>query len=584
MLRQPIVTILGHVDHGKTTLLDKIRGSAVAAGEAGGITQAIGASIIPLVTLKKVCGALLTALRFTVTIPGLLFVDTPGHAVFSNLRKRGGNLADIAILVIDIKEGVMPQTKESIEILKSYHVPFVIALNKIDTIQHWSASTEKTEKSLLQSIAAQDPHVQREFEILLYSLVGRLSELGFIADRFDRVDDFTKSVAIIPLSAKTGQGIPELLMVLTGLAQKYLEQTLQTTQEGPARGTVLEIKEEKGLGIVMDAIIYDGTLHKNDTLVIGGIDAPIITKARAILIPAPLADMRERKTRFKKTEKVHAAMGVRISAPNIEKVVAGVPFIAGGDEKQSAIDVQKEIEEVLVKTNPTGVIIKADTLGSLEALSKLLQDAGVLVKRASVGLITKKDLSDAEANLSADAFNAAILGFNIPKPEQTSIPVFCSDVIYRLLDDFKAWQEEQKIHHERQELHGLVSPAKILLLNGYTFRQSNPAVMGIEVMSGRLLPNTTLMKANGQEVALVKQVENEQKPVPEAKRGSRVSIAMPDVIVGRHIKEGEILYSMLPEEHFRKYKELKETLTTDEKELLKEIAVIMRVKNPVWGV
>ncbi|MDO8661363.1 MAG: translation initiation factor IF-2, partial [Candidatus Woesearchaeota archaeon] len=231
-----------------------------------------------------------------------------------------------------------------------------------------------------------------------------------------------------------------------------------------------------------------------------------------------------------------------------------------------------------------GVIIKADTLGSLEALSKLLQDAGVLVKRASVGAITKKDFSDAEANLASDPFNAVILGFNIPKPEQASIQVFCSDVIYRLLDEFKIWQEEQKIHHERQELHGLVSPAKILLLNGYVFRQSNPAVMGVEILSGRLLPNTTLMKENGQEVALVKQAQNEQKAVAEAKRGSRVSIAMPDVIVGRHIKEGEILYSMIPEEHFRKYKEMKETLTTDEKELLKEIAVIMRVKNPVWGV
>ncbi len=581
MLRQPIVTILGHVDHGKTSLLDKIRGSAVAAGEAGGITQAIGASIIPLATLKKVCGALLTSLHFVVTIPGLLFIDTPGHAVFTNLRKRGGNLADIAIVVIDIKEGVMPQTKESVEILKSYHVPFVIALNKIDTIQHWHGTTAD---SLLQSIGKQDQSVQREFETLLYNIVGTLSGLGFNADRFDRVDDFTKAIAIVPLSARTGQGIPELLMVLTGLAQKYLESSLNTTPDGPARGTILEVKEEKGLGTVLDAIIYDGTLKANDTLVIGGVDAAIITKAKALLIPSALADMRERKTRFTRVQEVHAAMGVRISATHAEQVIAGVPFIGGGDEQQSVQEVQKEIEEVLVKTNQNGVIIKADTLGSLEALSKLLQDAGVQVKKASVGTVTKKDLSDAEANIITDPFNAAILCFNIPKPEQTSMTVFCSDVIYRLLDDFKTWQEEQKIRHERKELTGLVSPAKITIIPGYVFRQSNPAVVGIEVMAGKLMPNTPLMKQNGEQVAFVKEVQNEQKALPEAKRGSRVSIALPDVIIGRHLKEGDVLYSSMPEEDFRKYKELKETLTTDEKELLKEIAVIMRQKNPVWGV
>ena len=144
------MVVLGHVDSGKTSILDKIRGTGVQGREAGGITQAIGASIIPIETIKKICGKLLDSLNIKLTLPGLLFIDTPGHAAFVNLRKRGGNLADIAILVININEGLMPQTIESINILKQYKTPFIIAVNKIDLVNGWRSQKEK---SLLKSIS-----------------------------------------------------------------------------------------------------------------------------------------------------------------------------------------------------------------------------------------------------------------------------------------------------------------------------------------------------------------------------------------------------------------------------------------------
>src|SRR3989344_3887759 len=226
MIRQPIVAIMGHVDHGKTTLLDTIRGSAIAAKEAGGITQAIGASIIPTSTIKQLCGPLLEKLKLSLTIPGLLFIDTPGHAAFVNLRKRGGNLADIAIVVIDVNEGMKPQTKESIEILKQYKTPFIIAANKIDLIDGFRSQ----KIPLIQNIESQNPDTLRKFETKVYEIVSQLFDMGLNADRFDRVSDYTKQVAIVPVSAKSNDGIPELLMMLTGLAQKYLEQKLQTKE------------------------------------------------------------------------------------------------------------------------------------------------------------------------------------------------------------------------------------------------------------------------------------------------------------------------------------------------------------------
>ncbi|MEK6916537.1 MAG: GTP-binding protein, partial [Nanoarchaeota archaeon] len=271
-LRQPIISVLGHVDHGKTKLLDKIRGSATQMGESGGITQAIGASIIPIDVVKKICGSLLGT-KIKLSIPGLLFIDTPGHAAFTTLRKRGGSISDIAILVIDINEGLKPQSLESIEILKGSKTPFVIAANKIDLIPRY----RQTDRLLLKNLNAQDPFVQERLETKLYEIVGKLSEMGINSERFDRVDNYTKQVAIVPVSAITGDGIAELLMVLVGLAQKYLEESLKLQVSGSAKGTVLEVKETIGLGKTLDVIIYDGLLKKNDRIIIGGLGSPIET-------------------------------------------------------------------------------------------------------------------------------------------------------------------------------------------------------------------------------------------------------------------------------------------------------------------
>ncbi len=582
MIRQPIVAVMGHVDHGKTSLLDKIRGTAIAAREAGGITQAIGASIIPLATIKKICGQLLEQLKIKVTIPGLLIIDTPGHAAFVNLRKRGGNLADIAILVVDINEGVMPQTKESIEILKQYKTPFIIAVNKIDLIEGW----KQKQGTLVQNIAAQSPETQRKFETKLYEVVGQIFELGIQADRFDRVSDYTKQAAVVPVSSKTGEGVPELLMMLTGLAQRYLEQKLEIQKEGPVKGTILEVKEQKGLGTTLDVIIYDGSLKVNDQILIATLDQPIQAKVKALFQPAELAEMREKKAKFKPVKEVMAATGVRIVAPGAETAVAGMPIMSAvGDIEKIKEELQREIHEVLVETDKDGIIIKADALGSLEALMTLLREKGIPIRKSSIGPITKKDISDAEAMMQTDPLHGVILGFNIPKPEfPTSAHVIVNDIIYRLIEDYEAWKIAQKKQIEISKLDTLVRPCKIEILRGYVFRQNNPAIAGAEVLAGVLKSNTPLMNKEGKEITLVKGIQQEQENVERAVKGKQIAVSMPGVTIGRQVNEGDQLYSAIPEEHFRQYKEYKEHLTEEEKNLLKEIAEIMRRKNPMWGI
>ncbi|MFO8015893.1 MAG: translation initiation factor IF-2 [Candidatus Woesearchaeota archaeon] len=592
MLRSPICSVLGHVDHGKSSILDSIRGSCITKGEAGGITQAIGASIIPMDVIRSKCGSLLESLKIDFTIPGLLFIDTPGHEAFTSLRKRGGTLADIAILVVDMNDGFKPQTIEAIEILKSSKTPFVVAANKMDMAPGWR---QQPDKAVLEDIQSQSPQVITHVEQKLYEIVGQLHEkFGLGSERFDRIEDFTKQVAIVPCSAKTLEGIPELITVVAGLAQRYLEQTLKCNADGPAKGTVMEVKEERGMGKTADVIIYDGTLNTNDTIIIGGMDGPITTKVRALFEPMPLVEMMEKKAKYKPVKNVTAATGVKICAPDMENVISGMPVISvenpeNEEELENARQsVQAELQDILVETGKEGIIVKADNLGSLEALTKLLKDKGISVMKASIGSITKKDIADAESNFDSDPLKSAILGFNVSVPDDLTVPkkvkVITKDVVYRLIDDYEKWKEESSRNIEEMQLSTLTRPCKIRILDGYVFRQSNPAVVGVEVMGGKARTGMELMDSSGRSLTSIKSIQADQEKISEADKGKQVAVSMEKVTVGRQINEGDVLYSAVPEDDFRKMKDLKQYLRQDEVEVIKEIAKIMREKNPVWGV
>ena len=586
MLRQLIITILGNVDSGKTQLLDTIRNTAIIESEPGRITQSIGCSIITIDTIKKISGDLLQKHKLEIKIPGFVIIDTPGHAAFTNLRKRGGNLADIAILVIDLNEGVKPRTIECIDILKQYKTPFVVALNKIDLLAGWSPSLKI---NLLENIKKQNENAMLLLEKKLYEVVGRLSELGFNAERFDRVEDYTKQIAIIPISAKTGEGLAELLMVMTGMSQKFLEKSLKVDVKGYAKGTILEVKEEKGLGTTVDAIIYDGTLKQNDTIVIGSLDEPIATKVKALFEPLPLAEMRDKKAKFMSVKGITAATGVKISAPELDKVVAGMPLRScePGEVQKIKEEIKKEVEEVLIETDKQGIVIKADSLGSLEALIKILKEKNIEIKKASIGNISKKDISDAETSYEKSPLQSVILGFNVglmPEVKVADVKVLHHNIIYKLIEDFEKWQQETKKQLESKEIAYLYRPCKLQVMKGYVFRQNNPAIVGIDVLAGTLKVGTPLMKKDGIAITEAKSIQQEQENIEKAEKGKQVAVSLPNVTVGRQIHEDDILYSAIPEEHFRKLKEFKKYLAQEEISILKEIAEIMRKNNPMWGV
>lgn len=590
-IRQPIVCVLGHVDTGKTLLLDKIRKTSVQAREAGGMTQHIGASFFPVETLKQLMGPLLSAIKGEIQIPGLLIIDTPGHEAFTNLRRRGGSVADIAILVIDVLKGFEAQTHECIEILKSRKTPFIVAVNKIDRISGWKPQPDTP---FYKSYAMQDAYVKESLDNKLYEIMGMFSRLGFRANRFDQITDFTTTIALVPTSAKTGEGLHELLMVLVGLTQQYLKKRLQTT-EGPAKGSVLEIKEEPGLGLTLNTIIYDGVLKKDDVIVIGGKEKPIITRIRAILVPKPLDEIRDPRDRFSSVDCVSAAAGVKIVASDLEGALAGSSLYAvppGEDPAKYARLVSEEIEKIRISTDTEGIILKADTLGSLEAIAEILKQNNVQIRIADVGDISKRDVIEASIVKEHEPLYGVILAFNVKvlpdaqeEAEARKVEIFREQIIYHLVENYLKWLKAQREAKLAQEFENLIKPGKIRVLEGYVFRRAKPAIFGVEILGGQLKPKYQLIRADdGADLGEVQQIQDKGKAISEAKQGMQVAISMDKPIVGRHVFEKDILYVKVPESDAKALLTTYiDRLTADEQEVLNEYTEAMRKKVPFWG-
>lgn len=588
-IRSPIVSVLGHVDHGKTTLLDYIRGSTIADKEAGGITQHIGATEIPNDTIEDICGNFISKLAIKDLIPGLFFIDTPGHAAFTSLRKRGGALADLAVLIVDINDGFKPQTFEALNILKMYKTPFIVVANKIDMIFGWESHENASFK---ESFNQQAQSVKQELENKVYEIVGTLYKEGFQSERFDRVSNFASQISIIPISAKSGEGIIEVLAMLLGLAQEYLTEQLEIHEDAPAKGTVLEIKEETGLGMTIDAIIYDGVLRTNDELALMSSSNEVLTtNIRSILRPLPLEEMRDSKKKFKKVDEVVAAAGIKIAAPNLDDVVSGSPLRVVNEEEDVKEEILKEIEDITIDTEDEGILVKADTLGSLEAIVKLLKELNIPIRSADIGDVNRRDIINSSIALEEDEAHGAIIAFNVgvhPNSledlNKSDVRLFEGDVIYQIIEEYEEWIKQKEEAKKKAFYDAIVKPAKFMVLPKLIFRQSKPAIVGIESLSGTLKQGQKLVNKNGEIVGSIASMEDKGETLPDITRGQRVAMAIKDAIVGKHFDEGDELFVDVPEKHYKFIeREFKDKLTEDEFETLYEFLEIKRKQEPDWG-
>jgi translation initiation factor 5B len=599
-LRQPIVVVLGHVDSGKTSLLDNIRGTAVQAREVGGITQHIGASFLPVQTIKEITGPLYAKLVKTeAAIPGLLVIDTPGHEVFANLRTRGGSAADIAIIVVDVNKGFEAQTIESMDILKKRRVPFVIALNKLDMVAGWRTST----RFISEDVKRQDAAVQTLLDEKIYSVVGILSRLGYPSEAFWRVTDFTKEVAIVPVSARTGVGIAELLAVLVGLTQQYMGKKLERHTKDAARGIVLELSEETGLGPSANIILLDGILHQGDSIVVGKRDGAISTRIKALLLPKPLDEMRDPRDKFKQVNEVIAAAGLKITSPDLEGVLAGSPvyvYDSSNNNQRKSKDeldrlkslVESEVKNAIVSnTQTSGVILKCDTIGSLEAIVDLLKKANVPIRIADIGNITRRDIVEAAAVKENDRYLGVMLGFNVKvledaqkEAQDRGVKIFNEQIIYNLVRSYTDWVTYQREHEELILFNELPPLCKFQFLKGFIFRRNDPAVFGAEIQAGRLRQKVHVINEEGKKIGTIHQIQESGKAIEEASAGMQVAVSVKEPTIGRQINEGDIFYTDL---HSRQAKQLlgrfNHRLNDSEKEVLNMLVAKKRKSDPAFG-
>lgn len=591
-LRHPVVVVLGHVDSGKTSLLDKVRGTAVQAREAGGITQHIGASFFPIETIKRVTGDLFNKISTTDSqIPGILVIDTPGHEVFATLRVRGGSAADIAIIVVDANKGFEAQTAESIDILKRRKVPFVIALNKVDTVSGWR--NDLGGDSISKTVSMQDKSVQTALDEMIYNVVGSLSMSGYNSEAFWRIKNFTKEVAIVPVSARTGVGIPELLAVLIGLTQQYLSLKLERHEE-EGRGIVLEINEEVGLGPAANVILFDGTLRQGCSVIVAKRNNAIVTRVKAILLPKPLDEMRDPRDKFRHVSEVISAAGVKITSPDLTGVMAGSPlFVLNQKEDEARLRaiVEAEIKNTFVNKDINGVTMKCDTIGSIEAISDLLVKQKVPIRIADIGHVTKRDVIEASAVREKDRYLGVILAFNVRiledalrEAQERQVMIFDEKIIYNLVRSYFDWRAYQKDHQDVIMFNEIPPVCKFQFIKNFVFRRNDPAVFGAEILVGKLRQKIPVINEEGKKIGAIHQIQQSGKTIEEAIKGMQVAVSVRGPTIGRQINEGDIFYTDLNSKHAKLLNErFTQRLTGEEMEVLNHIVDMKRKGDELFG-
>lgn len=485
----------------------------------------------------------------------------------------------------------MPQTEEALGILRRNETPFVVAANKIDRLHGWDP---REDTPFGESFQEQTDTVQGRLQEALYALIGDLHDAGFQADRYDQITDFTQNVAIVPISALTGEGLADLLLVMTGLAQRFLEDEgkLDADLDAPGRATVLEVKEERGFGSTLDVILYDGSLHEGDRIVVGTRNEPVVTNVRALLKPKPLEEIRDPSERFNTVGKVQAASGLKISAPDIDEVVPGAPLFAvedGAEEDdiQTLRDqIASELSADINLKDEEGIIVKADTLGSLEALAFELEEAEIPIRMARVGDISPRDIIDAETLPEPE--HQVILGFGVTASQdakddarKADVELITSDIVYRLIEDYEAFLEGMKTEREEDARSEIAFPGKFRFLPDHAFRMRKPAILGVRVLKGRIRQDQRVLTSDGRVVGRIQSIRLDDNPVSEAKQGEEVAIAVSGVQIGRQMDEGETYYVDIPGRDYRPLQD--HELTLDEQEVLNEVADIKREDEPLWG-
>lgn len=586
-LRSPICCVLGHVDTGKTSLLDRIRRSNVQGGEAGGITQQIGATFFPAEGLHKAVGELTSQVE--IKVPGLLVIDTPGHESFTNLRVRGSSICDLAILVVDIMHGLENQTRESIRLLREQRCPFIIALNKVDRLFSWKAHEDM---DIQQSLALQNRNVQVEFETRTANVLRQLGDEGLNAALYYENDDKRNTVSIVPTSAHTGEGICDLLMLEIKLVQEFMK--TKVTLKDELQCTVLEVKPIPGLGFTIDVILINGELHEGDNICLCGQTGPIFTQIRSLLNPQPMKEIRVKGT-YVRQSVVKAAMGTKICANDLEFVVPGTSLVVYKTEAQKeemtklVMSDSTRVEE-MISPDGMGVTVQSSTLGALEALLKFLGDMKIPVGSVAIGPIQKRHLYHATAMKRKDPRYSIVLAFDVTvsdgareMAEKEEIEIFSANIIYHLFDAFTRYNSEYDEREKEKLRNDVIFPVQMLMCDD-CIHATNPIIIPVKIQRGQLRVGTPLCVMHDTVpfcLGKVVSMEKDGKPIDKCLPGMEVAVkihsADTTVVYGRHFNNKSEIVSLISRRSVNAIKKFKDEVNEDDINLLATLIKLLKV-------
>ncbi|XP_078601421.1 eukaryotic translation initiation factor 5B-like isoform X2 [Branchiostoma floridae x Branchiostoma japonicum] len=592
-LRSPVVVVLGHVDTGKTKILDKIRHTHVQDGEAGGITQQIGATMVPVEAIREQAKMVRKFSDFNIKLPGLLIIDTPGHESFSNLRSRGSSLCDIAILVVDIMHGLEPQTIESLNLLKARKTPFVIALNKIDRLYEWKSSPNT---DVRDTIKKQKRNTKDEFDERVKVAVTEFAEQSMNVALFYENKDPKTFVSMVPTSAHSGDGMGNLMGLIVELSQTLLAKRLAFSES--LQCTTLEVKQITGLGTTIDVILVNGRLHEGETIVVAGQEGPIVTQVRSLLMPQPLKELRV-KNKYETHKEIIGAQGVKVLAKDLDRALAGTPLLVA--YKEDEVDICKEeVARILKQTLETirvqerGVYVQASTLGSLEALLEFLKTSKIPFAGINIGPVHKKDVMKASIMLEHDSQYAVILAFDVrverdaqELADSLGIRIFTADIIYHLFDSFMKYRDDMKKQKQEELRHVAIFPCKLRILPNCVFNSRDPIVVGVNVEAGVVRQGSLICVKKDDKVldlGVVTSLEVNHKQVDMARKGSEVCVKIENPpgetpkLFGRHFDEKDILLSKISREGIDAIKDwFREDMTKTDWQLMIELKKVFQI-------
>lgn len=570
-MRSPICAFLGHVDAGKTSIMDAIRDTFFAYRETGGLTQNIGSTEVPTERIKEIAADLLTKFKVEVKTPSIIFIDSPGHEAFITLRERGASIADLAILTIDMTEGIQKQTVESIEILKSYKTPFIIAFTKIDRV---SGYRELKNLSFLDFLQQEGKIYQENLDQKIYNLISELSNYNFQAERYDRVKDFTKEVAIVPISAVNNVGVKDLIVMIIGLSQRYIALEKDTGNQA----AIIEEKSVKGMGKVYDAIVYSGEIKVGEKVLMQTKEGIKETKIKAIMKLIPLEESRENFGKYESVKAAKAATPIRLVLQDADAMIgASVAVFASEEEKEMLLSEINKSNTGYNDDFAEGTVVCADSLGSIDAIKKIGQSNNIKIGKTKLGEPAKNDIMTAKIN------NGLILCFNVNVQKQTEIlsrsegvTIISTKSIYELFERYAEFMKDLNKRRLEAKTMGLRLPGKIEFLDGRIFRRSGPCVFGVEVLGGEIRPNYPLINKKGENIGRVVEIQDEKNKLERASKGQKVAISVDNAVYGRNIKDKDVLYTDMEIQDIIKFNDVSSLLTSDYVDVFNEIQKIKK--------